>query len=177
LDIFVGFDPDPIITAAFEIACDVRDAVTFGFKRKVRLIDSGGDGNTLYLGARTSQVFCRMYNKGRESGEDRYSGVLRAEVQFNGATAGTALKSLAACGYRASAMCATVLAAFGKAGVELQAGEQGEGPIGWSVEAPSPDVVKQVRWLREQVGPTARRVEQVYGRGSVASLLGLNDDA
>lgn len=176
VDVWVGFDPDQIITVAFESALASRETSTSGFRRKVRLVDSGGDGNTLYLGARTSQVFTRLYNKGKESGDERYQGCLRLECQYNGATAREVHKALDLRQYDVGAMVASVVACIGRAGVPVEVSTGGTRPLQWSVETPKTDDIKQVKWLREQVGPTARRVEQIYGKGSVASILGLDDD-
>jgi len=176
VDVWVGFDPDTIITAGFEAALVSRETSKAGFRRKVRLIDSGGDGNTLYLGARTSQVFSRLYNKGKESQDDRYFGCLRLECQYNGATAREVHSALVRAGFNVGSMAAAVVSCIGKAGVPVELATGGAAPLGWAVEQPKTDVVRQVKWLREQVGPTARLVEHTYGKGSVASILGLDDD-
>lgn len=176
VDVWVGFDPDSIIGACFDMALASRETSVTGFKRKVRLVDSGGDGNTLYLGARTSQVFSRIYNKGKESGEERYDGCIRLECQYNGATAREVHKALDLGGYNVGSMVAAVVSCIGKAGVPVDISTGGARPLDWAIETPKTDALKQVKWLREQVGPTARQIEHIYGKGAVASILGLDDE-
>lgn len=176
VDVWIGYDPDQVIQSAFEQAIASREASSAGFRRRVRLVDSGGDGNTLYLGARTSQVFSRLYNKGAESGDERYFGCLRLECQYNGATAREVSKALDLRQFDRGAMVAAVVSCIGKAGVPIDISTGGVRPLEWSVDAPKTDDLKQVKWLREQVGPTARRLEHVFGKGSVMSILGLDDE-
>jgi len=176
VDVWVGFDPDVLIRAAFEKAIEWRDASARGFRRKVRIVDTAGDGNTLYVGARTSQVFFRMYNKGKESEEPRYDNCVRFEVQYNGMAAREVHIGCEKAQYNVSALCQTILKTMGKVGLDVVVGYQDRDAIGWSVTPPTPDETKQIQWLREQVSPTAKRVAAKYGLNTLLSILGVGDD-
>lgn len=52
---------------------------------RVSHIRGYGSGDTVYLGSRRSEVFCRIYDKGRESeGKAGYENALRYEVEVKG---------------------------------------------------------------------------------------------
>lgn len=172
-DLVLGFDADPLIRELFEEAVTFRDRITYGFRKRVRLVDGAGDGDTLYIGSRSSGVFMRVYNKEKESGEPRYKGVVRFEVQFNGPVAADMGKKLAQGAYNVSVMAATTLEAFRRAGVDIRAGDGTGEYVRWHVQTPKVDDDAQVKWLKKQVGPVARRLENFYGEGFIADILEL----
>jgi len=173
LDVKLGYDPDPVIRAMFEEAWTARDALTAGFKKKIRFVDGAGDGDTLYIGARTSRVFFRAYNKYKESQDSRYKDVLRLEAQFNGPSAGEMHTNLGASAYNVCRMAATVCQVLARSGLAVSVGAGLGEYLRWHVAAPSADEGRQVKWLRAQVGPVARRLKEIYGEGFVEEVLGI----
>src|SRR5215216_1744637 len=51
-------------------------------QRKVRRIEDDGDGVTVYIGSRKSEHFCRLYDKGAETGDEAYERSWRYEVEL-----------------------------------------------------------------------------------------------
>jgi len=51
---------------------------------KASLVQASDGGATFYLGSRSSERFCRVYNKAVESGEARYERCHRAELELKG---------------------------------------------------------------------------------------------
>lgn len=176
LDVRLGYDCDVVIRDMFEAACMYRDQQTKGFRRKIRLVDTAGEGDTLYVGSRVSSVFLRVYNKAKESKSPQYAGVMRLEAQFNGVAAADVLAGWERSAYKVGALLATVLRVLYMVGLSVSvSGGAGE-YLRWHVVPPTPDDLSQVEWLRKQVGPTARRLEEVYGTGFVLGILGLIDE-
>jgi DNA relaxase NicK len=55
-----------------------------GRKASATLVQSDDGGSTFYLGKRTSDVMLRVYDKAVESGEERYAGCHRYELEIKG---------------------------------------------------------------------------------------------
>lgn len=150
-----------------------RAASNWGFKRKIRRIDGCGDGDTMYIGSRSSSSLIRVYNKEKQSGDKRYAGVTRLELQLNGHVADDVGQRLAEGQYNVSVMGQTVAQALAREGVNVRLeGDDGEG-LHWRVAKSSPDDDSTVKWLKTQVAPVVRRVANIYGERFVLDTLGL----
>ena len=60
---------------------------------KAKLVDGRGDGDTLYIGRRTSERYLRVYDKQRESGDAQYTRCWRVELELKGHSATPAARS------------------------------------------------------------------------------------
>lgn len=126
---------------------------------EIRHIDGFGNGDTCYLGSRTSETFIRIYDKERESpNEAAYKGAVRYEVEFKGRTAEAALFEVAWHGGSTEVCVGLVAAALLRRGVSLPDWIQVEQASGLVVEQTKSDAETSLAWLATQVAPTIRRL-------------------
>lgn len=143
--------------------------------KKASLVKENNDGMTLYIGSRSSSVFLRAYNKGAETGESRYYGAIRYEVEYKGDLAKTIAGRLK---HRNSeewpiAIVGTVHSEFGKRGVPIKQSEGQGREIIYSPDKVQTDHERQLEWLRTQVAPTIARLRDAGRENDVIEALGL----
>lgn len=141
---------------------------------KVRLEDGWGDGDTAYLGSRSSDVYCRCYDKGRESGEAYYKKAIRYEVEFKRQWAVRCHSHLVGGNGGRFAAYDTVARTYERRGVALPAIR----PLGAPMEPPREDVADEIerklKWYQEQVAPSvARLLTMGVPRSRILESLGL----
>jgi DNA relaxase NicK len=125
---------------------------------RVQLRGGFGEGDTAYLGARTSDSFLRCYDKGRESGEAFYNKAIRYEAEYKRDTALRAYHHLmvrGASGFDCFNICAL---SFRARGVELPNLRPLSAPIAPRRDDVEDDIERRLDWLRIQVGPTVERL-------------------
>lgn len=140
----------------------------------VRLVKSFGDGDTLYIGSRTSQLFVRLYNKQAESkGDDFYKGAMRFEVELKDETAKTVAHRIS----REKADAGAVLEYLGgflsARGVLLPVGGSVLGTVLLFGNKERGDLETSLLWLEQQVSPTVKRLLREGYRTEVLQALGL----
>lgn len=173
--VWLGEESTMVAKAAHEAARASREVRKAPARMKIRLEDGTGDGDTLYLGSRSSDAFGRVYDKHKESGKDEYAGAWRWEIQFKNRKADYVHSQLRHEGQNAHMVAATVRDWYGKRGVRVPC---------YSVLAPSadtathrdmPDVERQLMWLEKQVRPCVRKLLREVDKDRILEVLGLTD--
>lgn len=126
---------------------------------KVAFIDGCGDGNTLYIGSRSSQVFCRVYNKGAEDGfEDDTIGCVRYEVECKAEAAERLWGELRDASNAPTMGAGLVAATYNARGLRLPS------TVLNTADAPIRAIIKQtdlegrLLWLEKAVGGVVRKL-------------------
>lgn len=156
-------------TRAIEEATDTAQAYRAGPPGRqfgIRHVRGIGDGDTLYLGSRTSQIFLRIYDKGKESGEEQYAGSIRYEAELKQEAALAEYMAIRGAYPRPPRVRADVLGLFAARGVTVFGHESATPRLIDVPDAIVSDTERQLAWLRTQVRPTVRRLLR----------LGLYDD-
>jgi hypothetical protein len=129
----------------------------------LRSVDSGA---TLYLGARTSTVYARLYDKSAESGGEHLAGQWRYEVEYKAEACAPALAVLDAAPDRMAGVIGSVHAFFLSRGVRPVFTT----PTSTLVRTPAPapsDAERTIRWIAKHVRPS---LERLIVEGHAASL-------
>lgn len=141
---------------------------------RVRLIDGFGDGDTLYVGHRTSELFVRIYDKEREQKDvPEWKTALRYECECKDDLARRVYERCILGGY-SPANCAEVLT-----GLLARRGVMplGSGRIRSAYIAPShlpkSSIESALSWLDVQVSPTVRRLIEAGYESEVWEALGI----
>src|SRR5882672_300149 len=180
----------------FDVQCTVRKPATGRFtagiarsavavsntklgkqsQRNATLIEDLRGGATCYVCSKKSEQFARIYNKDVESGEERYKDCWRYEVQLKNNLATQAAGLFKTSEYTQPEQSASFVRQWLKkrgvavpwtAAAELHA-------LPSEVNNPS-DVDNRLRWLREQVQPSLRRLIKLGLRDSILEALGLDE--
>jgi DNA relaxase NicK len=141
---------------------------------RVRLIDGKGDGNTLYVGSRSSELWVRIYDKEKSPNTtDEYKGALRYEVELKEDTAREALERCTRGGYSPSACLEVLTSLLDRRGICAL----GSGGVRGEVFAPSAlpitGLEDSLRWLEKQVRPTVSRLMREGYEQEVLEAMGL----
>lgn len=145
-------------------------------KSKAAVAAFFGDGicPTLYLGRRVSNRFGRIYDKEKESGDDRWNGCVRYEVEFKNEAAHSMMCTLLAQPDPALSVAANCLQMFQDRGIHLTWFLQGVG--NYSCIAPPNDVMRRLQWLQTQVKPSVALLFSLGLGPEVEKVLGLAVD-
>jgi hypothetical protein len=129
-------------------------------------------GDTLYIGARTSDRFGRFYNKSAESGGTLEDGLWRCECEQKGKIA--PLSWSAFCESESPSQLAfnVVKATFQDWGFAFDLPDEGE-VVRLPTVYEATDEERTERWFREMISSTAQKIEERRGAGYVEKLLGL----
>ena len=145
-------------------------------QRKLYIIIGSDNGDTLYIGAPSSEQRGRLYNKAIQSGLDRYVGCWRYEVVFRNDLATECLNQcIGSFMPRNEYILAAVCKWYAERGVNtahLQASSDVALPRQRAVKT---DVERKLEWLTEQVKPTIRYLCDLGFRDTLLSLLELGD--
>lgn len=139
---------------------------------RTRVISDDGGGFTLYLGQRTSDVFFRGYNKGIESGEERYQGCARLELELKGDACKSAIAWTLAGSSVSEQVCAGIKGFLADRGISGFSTFRNPHSF-YECSKPASDVVRTLQWLTVSVGPSVRNLIQLGHSASVADALGL----
>jgi DNA relaxase NicK len=147
------------------------------YKRKhdsrltTQLVRHSKKGNTIYVGSRKSARFLRVYDKYKESGQERYRDCLRFELQSQRADA---LRLAATGAFEPDSgqwASAVVHTHARKVGVIYRWGAA-EREVNLVVRPPT-DTDRQLSWLRTQVRPVIQRLWAAgHGAAICAALEG-----
>jgi DNA relaxase NicK len=175
---------DLAVTARF--AEPVGDVAGFGYvsalalsnargsELKLELRKTNGHGDTLYLGTRTSELFARLYDKGRESKDPAYRNCWRWELEVKGARGPLAVGVLSRSSDERTAITSAVHEHFVSRGVST--------PWNPSVvrKLPSPparksDDERRLLWLSNQIAPVVGKLRARVPVARIVKAVGLND--
>lgn len=161
---------------AYYAASHHNDRLSAAKRRKLYIIIGSDGGDTLYIGAPSSDQRGRMYNKEVQSQIERYRGCWRWEVVFKNDLATDYAAQLASRPDRASKhVFGTVAAWYGDRGVILPGMHDMGAVILPKQRAVSTDVERKLQWLERQVAPTVRYLCELGFRDTIAAALGLNE--
>lgn len=145
-------------------------------QRNATLIEDLRGGATCYVGTRKSEQFARIYNKGAESGEERYARVWRYEVQLKNKLASKVAEQMVQGLYTPEHHASMFVKQWLRhRGVSTPWTAEAELlPLPKEDTLPS-DIESKLKWLQVQVKP-ALRVLLKYGlRDAILEALGLEE--
>jgi len=142
---------------------------------KLRLIDGKGDGDTLYLGSRSSDLFTRIYDKEKEQVNDEsYKGSLRYECECKERLALDAYTRCVARGYSATSCMEVLVGLLLRRGVHALGAGHSSVVVTAPTQLPISSVENSLTWLEKQVSPTVRRLVREGYEEEVLHALGLH---
>lgn len=155
-----------------------NDRTPIARRRKLYIIIGSDGGDTLYIGAPSSDQRGRMYNKAVQSQLERYTGCWRWEVVFKNDLATEYANKLAGQPERASQhVFGTVAAWYGDRGVIIP----GIGDMGAVIlpkqRAVATDVERKLQWVERQVAPTIKYLCELGFRDTLLALMGLDGES
>lgn len=162
----------------YRAAMDNNKGLPSGRRRKIWLIIGSDGGDTCYIGSQSSDQRARIYNKEVQSEELQYTRCWRYEVVFrNWLATGIARENLNSTVKREYVCMALVLEWLTKRGVSIPNVVCGT-TIVLPIERTRPtEVETSIRWLREQVRPTLRRLIEAGYRASAFEAIGIDPSA
>ncbi len=128
-----------------------------GSQRATKLIDAGSNGSTAYFGARSAPLYCRIYDKHRESAGTYSAGAWRAEAEYKRALATATFKRAGEQDYRPSICASLVRASLARCGINLLYATLSDEKLP-QVPRVQTDVERQLAWLRDTVAPVLRKL-------------------
>jgi DNA relaxase NicK len=168
LDVQVTIDGGPECAELAEIHEQeaIEAARLVGRPPRIQLTREHERGQTLYLGARTSQVYRRCYDKHAEKPTEYPPGSWRYEVEYKSDVAALVGRGMLDSGEGASAIPALVWRQFARCGV-TPLFDARPSSVGDRQERVIPDTERSLRWLVTHVAKTTRRLEAA-GHGDLA---------
>lgn len=139
-------------------------------RKRGNLRDTEG-GATTTLGSRNSERYGRLYNKGVESGEERFNNAWRWEVEYKGDTAKVVAREVASGDVEASAVLALTWDQFRRWGYPPVWGTNAEIPP-FTLGRKRTDDYRRLEWLRRQVRPVVRHLAD---KGLLSEVLAALD--
>jgi hypothetical protein len=128
-------------------------------------------GFTVYLGKRSSNVFGRIYDKGVQSGDQRWQNCVRHEVEYKGDAARLAIREVAARRHDCDGVAACLQGFFSDRSGSLEWLDDTRSQL--TIPRHRRDELSFFRWLRHSVRSGAQRVVEC-GRGAeLLDALGL----
>jgi len=145
-------------------------------RRLIRLIRDSNAGRTLYVGVRTSPVYCRLYNKEAKSTSDIYTHCWRYEVETHNQVATSTASRLINSGASICALIASLVwQTFKERGIEPPYTKQQESAALPTQVRQESDIDRKLNWLSTQVRPCVLKLAQAVNRDILMEALGLAD--
>lgn len=169
-------EPDAVVREAVGLALNA-ERTTAGRPPGVRHIMSFGGGDTLTVGARTSSVYGRCYNKEAESGrEAQYLGCVRYELELKNSVAERVWLRLMGETEWEATIAAIVRTKWREWGVDLGEVELDveTGLLRHQPEETTLD--SRLEWLTRTVRPVVEKIAAQGYRADALRALGLKDD-
>lgn len=150
----------------------VRSAAERGKELHVSAVRSNRGGTTVYLGSRKSELFARLYDKYAESGDEKYRGCWRWELEIKGKRAVCTAWDILKTDDATKPIRATVHRYFSERGARPWWNAEGD-PL-WTVPpAATTDDERKLAWLADQVRPSVSELLTRRQRADVLIALGL----
>ncbi len=141
-------------------------------RRSLSLIQSADSGDTLYIGQRTSPVFCRVYDKWRQSGYSWPANTWRYEAELKGTAARSAVAQLCEQGWTRSCVRTIAWHAFSAGGLSPVWTPSED--IDWRpYPRPVTDAERTLGWLRTTVAPAIDHLQSHYPLDAILEALGV----
>jgi len=131
-------------------------------QRRIHLYAGSDSSDTVYLGSPSSDVRGRLYNKAKQSNDPAYERSWRYEVVYRNEYAFRMFRHVVEAGTTASAIiCEEVASWYAERGVIiLDVGNRRNIALA-PLTRPETDVETKLRWIREQVVPTIRKLAEM----------------
>jgi DNA relaxase NicK len=142
-------------------------------RQLVKYIDGCGSGDTLYIGARTSHIFARIYDKGRESKDEAYRWSWRYEVEIKNRIADKAFRELNLRKWTPDSIAATVSSYFQSKGHTPPYNSLASPPVALYEAVSRSSSDELLIWLQRQVGPSVRRLLRESRASDILAALGI----
>jgi hypothetical protein len=131
-------------------------------RRNIRIIIGSSGSDTVYLGSPTSDVRGTIYNKDKQSGDKLYERAWRYEVVYRNNYAGNVYRLLLDGNLtHASIITSKVVTWYSERGVKILDVRGGYSDISAPPKAASTDVARKLRWIKNQVIPTIRKLAEM----------------
>lgn len=141
---------------------------------KVRLIDGKGDGDTLYIGSRSSEIWVRIYDKERSPNTTPdYKEALRYEIELKSEAATQAVDRITRNGYSAASCLAVLAGVLDRRGVVPLGTRDLQRPVFPPSSLPVSSLESTLSWLSVQVKPTVMRLMREGYELEVLEAMGL----
>ena len=159
----------------YRAAMDNNKSLPEGRRRKIWIIIGSDGGDTCYLGAPSSDQRARIYNKEVQSEELQYTRCWRYEVVFrNGLATELARTGLNSTVERTKFCMEVVVSWLAKRGVNIPHLVRRTALV-LPIERTKPtEVEASIKWLREQVRPTIRRLTELGYRDAAVEAIGID---
>lgn len=158
LDVWYDQDPGHLVRQYAQMSAAAARG-RGGRTWRVTHIDGYGNGDTTYLGARTSNMFVRIYDKGRESkGVADFTNCLRFEVELKGPDAVVGWAVDAKTPPDRHWMASFVLDRLAQRGVHLAIPDHLVVPTAARPEVRRASTESRLAWLAHQVRPSIDRL-------------------
>lgn len=158
---------------AAEAVLDEREAGRIHAKKKLALINGFGHGDTLYIGSRKSQVFARLYDKGKQSGNAAMQGAWRAELELKDEKANATAHALLYAPNEFVAVKAMVCTFFDMHGIRLAPVGEEQLELPRVYQERDRRIESLLSWLGRDVRPAVVRAVKAVGEDEVVAILGL----
>jgi len=131
-------------------------------QRKIHLYAGSDGGDTIYLGSPASDQRGRLYNKAKQSADAAYERSWRYEVVYrNNLALGVFRRCIDSGSETATIILSEVLRWYAERGiVVLDVRNSASNPI-TPPKQPKSDVDRKLRWIRNQVVPTIRKLAEL----------------
>lgn len=131
-------------------------------QRTIHLYAGSEGSDTVYVGSPSSDTRGRIYNKAKQSNEPAYERSWRYEVVFRNEYAARMFRRIAHSDIETSTVILShVISWFAERGVEiLDVGSERTNTI-TAPKSPTSDVERKLRWIRNQVIPTIRKLAEL----------------
>lgn len=164
LQITVQYDIELIKEGRYQYARAIRHNKGLPEHRRRRIhLYAGSDGaDTVYLGAPSSDMRGRVYNKAKQSGDATYDRAWRYEVVYRNAYAYSVFgRIITEAASPTKFILSSVLDWYHQRGITvLDVVNDGSGGIE-PPKTPRTDVERKLRWVRNQVVPTIRKLAEL----------------
>ncbi len=131
-------------------------------RRKVYLLAGSDGGDTVYIGAPSSDLRGRIYNKEKQSGEKAYERSWRYEVVYRNDYADSVFRQVVAAHPEIGGLViAAVVNWYGERGVSILDVRADGRNTSAPPKAARTDVERKLRWIRNQVVPTIRKLAEM----------------
>lgn len=144
-----------------------------GRRHKLTAIEGYGDGDTIAVGARTSERYGRVYDKHAETHGEYPPGAWRFEVEFKGDYASAVCEALQGGGNMETTSQSILQSFFTERGVRLPV-NLGSEAIDLYIPKVDTSTDKSLRWLERNVRPTVERLIKAGKKQEVMQALGLD---
>jgi len=173
LDVWLESHDHSVAEQAFRIATRYMTEKGWNKVRKMPVLVTSANGDTCYLGSRSSAMYFRIYDKWLQSKDDYYENAWRFEVELKSDKAHIVHQQIQERRETSSSGVAEITNGLHKMGVLLQ----GFAPEGKQCKVPyvatPKDVTSKLLWLSKSVRPTLEELRKRGFESAAYAVLGI----